>query len=167
MAFIVIIFFAAVIGIMPVTASASDKTTIGAVEDVVIMPQGIRIPARVDTGAASSSLDVSQYSIDGKYVNLRLSERCGGHKIRSLLVGMKTIRTSDGRTKRPVIKLDICIGSELISTHVTLNNRARMTYPFLLGRRSLQGKFVVDVSRVNIQPPTCPGVNPYPTATPE
>jgi hypothetical protein len=167
MTLIILFMFATAAGLFATPAYATDTIAIGAVEDIFIMPFGTKIPARVDTGAASSSLDVSDYNIVGKYVTFTLSERCGGHKIRSRLVGIKTIRTTDGKSKRPIIALYICIGSEVIKTNVTLHDRTKMDYPFLMGRRTLQGRFMVDVSRRNILPPTCPGVKPAPADNPE
>jgi hypothetical protein len=145
-------------GIMSSPVSASEKTVIGAAEEIVIMPQGVRLAARVDTGAYSSSLDVCDFKVESKYVTFALPDRCGGHKMRRPLLRMKTVRTSEGSDKRPVILLDICIGSQLIKTRFTLNDRSKMDYPVLLGRKALDGKFVVDVSRKNILPPLCPGV---------
>jgi hypothetical protein len=123
------------------------------------MPYGALMPARIDTGAASSSLDVSHYRIEGKFVTFTLPDRCGGHIMRSRLVGMKTIRTADGKSRRPIVSIELCVGSEIIKTKVTLNNRERMTYPFLMGRRTLNNRFVVDVSAPHILPPVCRGAD--------
>jgi hypothetical protein len=148
------------------SAEAEEKTIIGAAEEVVIMPVGVRLSARIDTGAYSSSLDVCDYKVEGKYVTFALSERCGNHKMRRPLLKMKTVRTSKGSDKRPVILLDICIGSRIIKTRVTLNDRSKMEFPVLIGRRALAGKFVVDVSRKNLLPPACPGINQAPAEKP-
>jgi hypothetical protein len=144
------------------SAASEDKPTIGSVEDVIIMPFGVKLPARIDTGAYSSSLDVCEFKVEGKNVTFALAERCGGHKMRRPLLRMKTVRTSEGSDKRPVIMLDICIGSRMIKTHVTLNDRSKMEFPVLVGRRALAGKFLVDVSRKKILPPVCPGIIPTP-----
>jgi hypothetical protein len=141
-----------------IPAEPSEKKTIGAVENVVILPWGVTLSARIDTGAATSSLDVCDFKVTGKYVTFTLADRCGGHKIRKPLVQMKTIHTSEGSDHRPIIMIDICLGSELIRTHVTLNDRSKMEHPVLVGRKTLRGKYIVDVSRKNILPPVCPGI---------
>jgi hypothetical protein len=156
--------FAAVIIFIAAPAYATDKIEIGAIEDIIIMPFGASIPARIDTGAALSSLDVIHYTINGDYVTFTLAKRCGGHKIRSRLIGVKPIRSSNGIKKRPIVELDICIGSEVVRTLVTINDRSKMQYPFLMGRQTFQGKFVVDVSRNNLLPPGCRCVKPVPAA---
>lgn len=149
---------AAALGLLAMPTDAAAKIMIGAVEDVVIFPWGVTLAARIDTGAATSSLDVCEFKVVGKYVTFTLADRCGGHKIRRPLIHMKTIHTSEGSDQRPIIVLDMCLGSRLIKTHVTLNDRSKMEYPVLVGRRALRGKYIVDVSRKNLLPPNCPGI---------
>jgi hypothetical protein len=143
---------------LPAALPAGEMTHIGAVEDVAVMPFGTRVTARVDTGATTSSLDVTEYRIEGDHVDFTVASRCGNHKMRRPLLYVKTVRSAQGSNKRPVVMLDICVGSRVVSTKVTLNNRSRMVYPFLIGRSLLNEKYIVDVSRANILPPTCPGV---------
>jgi hypothetical protein len=42
------------------TAFAEDKITIGGIEEVILLPWGITVKARIDTGATLSSLDVCE-----------------------------------------------------------------------------------------------------------
>ncbi len=150
----------AVLCLFAMPIAAAEKKAIGAVEDIVIFPWGLTLAARIDTGAATSSLDVCDFKVVGKYVTFTLADRCGGHKIRRPLLGTKTIHTSDGSGQRPIVMMEICLGSTLIKTRVTLNDRSKMEYPVLIGRRTLRGKYIVDVSSKNLLPPTCPGVKP-------
>ena len=53
-------------------ASAGEKMTIGEVEEVVLMPWGVRLPARIDTGAATSSLDARELIVKDKMAEFRL-----------------------------------------------------------------------------------------------
>lgn len=135
----------------------AEKTVIGAVEEVILLPSGVRLPARIDTGAATSSLDVQEYTVKGKYVEFCLPERCGGQQLRLPLHSWRHIQSTEGDERRPVVTMDICLGSEKLSTQVTLNDRSKLKYPFLVGRRTLKNKFVVDVTRSRIAPPRCPG----------
>jgi hypothetical protein len=150
----------AALSLLAMPADAAEKIILGAVEDVVILPWGITVTARIDTGAATSSLDVCEYKVVGKQVTFTLADRCGGHKIRRQLLRMKTIHTSEGSDQRPIVMMDICLGSNLIKTHVTLNDRSKMEHPLLVGRRTLRGRYIVDVSRKNLLPPSCPGIKP-------
>ena len=47
---------------------ASEKVTIGAVENMTLLPWGVTIPVRIDTGAATSSLDVCDLIVRQKSV---------------------------------------------------------------------------------------------------
>lgn len=143
------------LNVVSMPAETSEKITIGAVEEIILLPWGVRLMARIDTGATTSSLDVCDYKVDGNYVNFSMSIRCGGHKVRRPLLGWKEVRTSEGSERRPVVLVEMCLGPKLIKTHVTLNDRSHMDYPVLVGRRTLRGKFVVDVSSKNIMPPGC------------
>lgn len=37
-------------------ADAEEKIAIGLLEDMILLPWGVKLPARIDTGAATSSL---------------------------------------------------------------------------------------------------------------
>ena len=68
-------------------AEPSEKITAGAVEEIVLLPWGVRLHARIDTGAATSSLDVCAAKVEVKYASFSLSDRCGGHKVWRTLLG--------------------------------------------------------------------------------
>ncbi len=135
--------------------AAAENLTIGAVEDVMLLPWGVQFPARVDTGAATSSIDVCEIAVKGKEVHFTLAGRCGGHRLILPLVEMRRIQTSEGSDERPVVEMELCIGSRRILAPVTLNDRSRLEFPFLVGRNILEGNFIVDVSRSKTIPPTC------------
>ena len=155
MKFVIALLAISIMGVTPLAAGASEKPVIGAIEDITLLPWDIKLPARIDTGAATSSLDVCDVKVTGQHVTFTLPERCGGKTITKPLDNWKTIRTSKGSAERPVVIIDICMGSKIIKTHFTLNDRSGMEYPVLIGRRTLHGKFVVDVSSKNILPPNC------------
>ena len=60
---------------------AQDKISIGVLEDVVLLPWGVKIPARVDTGAALTSLDARDLTIKDDVAEFRLADKYGGTKI--------------------------------------------------------------------------------------
>jgi hypothetical protein len=144
---------------LPQRVSAdADKLVIGQVEDVVLLPWDIRFHARIDTGAAISSLDATDLKVRNNVAYFKLGKRYGDLPMDLPIVGWQDIRTSEGSEKRPVVRLGICVGSKYINTLVTLNDRSKMVYPFLVGRSALSGNFVVDASQSNVAPPTCPQV---------
>jgi len=138
------------------TGEGGEKITIGAVEEVVLLKWGVELPARIDTGAASSSLDARSLKIKNNIVTFKLREEHGGRLIKLPILEYRRIRTSVGRERRPVVLMDLCLGSLHILTQVTLADRSHLKYPLLVGRRVLKGNFVVDVSRRNTTRPSCP-----------
>lgn len=132
------------------------KITIGEVEDVILVPWAVSLPARIDTGADLSSLDAREVAVRNNLAEFKLASSYGGLPLQLPIVGWRQVRTSMGMEKRLVVKISICLGSKLFRTLATLRDRSEMTYPFLVGRSALNGSFLVDTSRSRAAPPTCP-----------
>ena len=135
--------------------SARNKTMLGAVEDVVLLPWGARVSARIDTGAAISALDAREIKVLSRdEIQFKLSPECGGHFVRRRLAGWRKVKSSDGVVeRRPVVNLDLLLGSERLHTPVTLADRSKMEYPLLIGRKTLDRHFTVDVTGERLVPP--------------
>lgn len=136
-------------------AGTKEKTTVGGVEEVALFPWKIKLPARIDTGAARSCLDARDIRIDGGMVEFRLPEQYGGKLLRLPLKGRRNVRSAHSRTKRVIVEIDICIGSRRFLTTVNLTDRSRMEYPLLIGLNVLVNDFLVDVSKSRLLPPIC------------
>lgn len=132
------------------------KITIGCAEEIILSPWGVRLPARVDTGAAMSSLDARDIVIKGDTVEFKLPEKYGGRQMSLPIAGWKNVRSSMANKRRPVVVLEFCLGNRLIRTKVNLNDRSRVKYPFLVGRNALGKDFVVDCDKDMSAPPSCP-----------
>jgi hypothetical protein len=139
-------------------ASANDKTILGEVEDVILMPWGIKLPARIDTGASTSSLDARDLKVEGGVAEFKLSKKYGGMQLRLPVVDWLIIRSSEAREERPIVEVEFCIGSKRIRTRVNLNDRSTVRYPVLIGRNALKENFVVDCMQERCSPPACPEV---------
>jgi hypothetical protein len=139
-------------------ANAEDKMVIGEVEEVVLIPWGVRLPARIDTGAATSSLDARELIVKNNTAEFRLPKMYGGLPLRLPVIEWQKIRSADFRERRPVVEITFCLGPKLIHTQVTLNDRSTVSYPLIIGRNVLKNKFVVDCIRSNCLPPSCPEV---------
>lgn len=133
-----------------------DKTIIGRTE-VVDFPQlGLAgISARVDTGALTSCIhcaDVQIVEIGGnEVVAFTLLDPDHGEYTGRILYAdefaTKVIRSSNGQEEeRFVITSDIVVAGHTLHTEFTLADREHMSYPVLLGRRLLRGRFLVDVA---------------------
>jgi len=136
-------------------AETNEKIIIGEVEEVVLFPWKIKMPARIDTGAAMSCLDARDIRIDGSIVEFRLPEQYGGKILRAPLKGKRRVRSAQGLMRRAVVEIELCIGSRRFLTTVNLANRSGMSHPFLIGRNILAHGFLVDVSRSKMLPSTC------------
>jgi hypothetical protein len=145
-------------GITP--AETKGKISLGAVENVVLLPWGVTMPARIDTGAATSSLDARNIAIKGDAVEFNLPPQYGGRKIRLPLLKVKTVKSAEAKDRRPVVMVEFCIGSKRILTRVNLNDRSNVKYPILIGRNTLMHDFVIDCGTSYCTQPSCPEVAP-------
>ncbi|HSB07227.1 MAG TPA: RimK/LysX family protein [Thermodesulfobacteriota bacterium] len=137
-------------------AYAGEKIIIGEVEDVILLPWKIRLPARIDTGAATSSLDAQELKVGGGFAEFKLSEKFGGRQLRLPIVDWRHIRSSEARERRPIVEIEFCIGPKRVRARVNLNDRSKVKYPLLLGRNILKENFVVDCTQERCSPPSCP-----------
>jgi len=129
------------------TMGEPDRPVIGAEEYVRILPYGFTIPAHIDTGAATTSLDARNMCVEDSIVTFTLPPKWGGATITAPIVDWRYIRTSGSRERRPVIELELCIASRKLRARVNLNDRSGMRYPMLIGRNVITGNFLVDTSR--------------------
>lgn len=128
---------------------------IGAVEPVYILPMKTPFQARIDTGAETSSLDVDDYRYferDGaKWVSFQVINAANGekHVFETRLLRKATIRRINGNEQRPVVKLDIKFGGQIIKASFTLAKRDKFEYQALIGRNILTGRAIVDTALSN------------------
>lgn len=110
------------------------------------------VPAKVDTGADSSSIWASQIKeVKGKlsFVLFDInSPFYSGEKITTSDFSVRLIKNSFGHKEfRYTAKLPVSIEGRDIKVRFSLANRSGNTYPVLIGRRTLQKRFLVDVSK--------------------
>ena len=133
---------------------------IGEVEPVTIVKAGLTLPARIDTGATTSSLDardIQRFERDGKkWVRFTLVDRRSGKKVKiegRLTRTVEITRHGTDPQYRPVVKLKAILGQAELYREFSLTDRSAFTYPVLIGRNFLQGEFIVDVTRKNTTTP--------------
>jgi hypothetical protein len=141
-------------------AEKKEKIQLGVVENVMLLPWGVTLPARIDTGAAISSLDARNLTIKGNMVEFTLPEQYGGQHIRLPIVKWMTVKSAETKEKRPVVLVDLCIGPKRMQTEVNLNNRSNVKHPLLIGRNTLMHGFVVACDTSFCTQPSCPEVTP-------
>ena len=133
---------------------------IGEVEPVTILTAGLTLPARIDTGATTSSIDardIQRFERDGKkWVRFVIVDRRTGKKVKLKKRLTRTVaitRHGAADQKRPVVKLKAVMGKVELRREFSLTDRSKFTYPVLIGRNFLQGEFIVDVTRKNTTAP--------------
>lgn len=133
--------------------SAVEKIVLGRIEWVTIGSKNMRLKARVDSGAQTSSLhaeNIIEKTIDGKrYVQFEsFDSKKNKFIFLEEVIKRSTVRNSDGMTsKRYVIKVKLTLGTKEHEINVNLNNREDLKYNFLIGRNLLMGNYIVDVSQ--------------------
>jgi len=144
----------------PGKGETEEKISIGQVEDVILMPWGARLPARIDTGAATSSLDARDLKVKDGLAVFKLPKKYGSLQFRLPVIGWRNIRGAEFKEERPIVEITFCLGAKMIHTEVNLNDRSTVEYPLILGRNVLKDHFVVDCGRSNCLTPSCPEVRP-------
>lgn len=143
---------------------AAAKDIFGYVEWVEVGRHEIELKAKLDTGAATSSLDAQDIrrlvrrSTGERFVEFTLHDPDSGATIRlkKPLVRLVRIKQHDGSHQvRPVVALDICLGDHLDTVEVSLIDRSEFLYPMLLGRSALEGRVVVDPGLTFTREPEC------------
>ena len=110
------------------------------------------IPAKIDTGADSSSVNVTdiEMSPDGTLA-FNLIEPTG-KRISVKNYSVAVVRSSNGSEEpRYRTQLSLELGGRRIRTTFSLSDRSRNNFPVLIGRKTIKGKFLVDVSKKEIE----------------
>jgi hypothetical protein len=116
-----------------------------------------RLKAKIDTGARTSAIDVASYELkedpgNGLIAILRLAlDWRHPEQMKTIVapvIKMVTVANSNGMCEhRPLVETTIRLGKVTKRVRLTVTNRARMRFRMILGRRALDGDFIVDVSR--------------------
>jgi len=136
-------------------AAPRKKTLLGALEFVQLPEAKLEYVARIDTGAATSSVHAEDIELEPKgrdghrmlHFVTRLKKGGAPRKLRAELVDSVTVRGSEGADRRYVVELVLSCRGRKKRSRVNLNDRSRMRYQLLIGRSFLEGAFIVDVSR--------------------
>ena len=138
-----------------------NKVVVGATEWIYLNPPGLHMTARIDTGAATSSISASnivRFERDGKkWVSFDLDPQDDGHIVHMEAPLERNVRIRQASyediDRRPVVELDLMLGENLRQrTEFTLADRSRMSYPVLLGRAFLRDLVLVDVGAEYLHP---------------
>jgi hypothetical protein len=111
------------------------------------------IKAKCDTGATISALNAEDLEIFKKnklnFVKFRIFK--DSEFVEFKVTEMRQVRSSNGETQiRPVVVIPIQIGKTVFAIDCTLTNRTPMSFPMLLGRTALAGRYLIDSNQSNI-----------------
>ncbi len=132
----------------------NELTTIGRAEVISLPDLDLQeVPAKIDTGADSSAVWATNIYVDeAGLLHYTLfgqdSEFHTGKDLTTTDYTVSQVRSSSGHTQvRYRTHLTLRLGGKRISVMCNLSDRAQNEYPILIGRRTLNGKFLVDATR--------------------
>lgn len=124
---------------------------LGWVENAWLNEPEIKIKAKLDTGAETSSLDaviVKKFRKDGKrWVRFKVRDWESGEEyllVRERVRTVGIVQHDGSRQVRPVVEFTMCLAGRRLQTEVSLINRQEFLYPLLLGRNALEDFALVD-----------------------
>lgn len=133
--------------------NSHEKQVMGWLETIFLQPGNLKVTAKLDTGAKTSSVHASKIEhfskADNPWVRFTFSPDKDSDSIR---IERPLIRTAiikerlSGSSKRDVVTLTFCKNGKDYETEFTLNDRSNFNYPVLLGRSFLAGNVLVDSS---------------------
>jgi len=138
-------------------ADKTDKKVVGRAEVVSFPERGLEnVPARIDTGAKTSSIWASQVTLlDGQLTAVLFGEGNAaytGVPVTFEDFGTAVVANSTGHIQeRYKVRMLVKIHGKKVRAWFTLADRSTQVYPVLIGRNVLLGKFIVDVKKGQIQ----------------
>ncbi|MDD0842564.1 retropepsin-like aspartic peptidase RloA3 [Pseudomonas sp. Gutcm_11s] len=161
----VLVLLSLLVAAPAISANQPTAKSIGWIEEGLLLPENVSLKMKLDTGALTSSMDASdikRFEKDGeKWVKFNVEvQDSNTEKSVSIPFERKVernikVRGAGGADRRPVVRLKMCIGNKIYDEEFSLNNRSKMLYPVLIGRRTLEHLGAVDVSRTFTVEPKC------------
>lgn len=138
--------------LLPGVSVAANKTVYGLNEYATLSDIDLQVAAKLDTGAKTASLsarDIKHFTRNGEtWVRFYLAiDDAHAHPIERPLARVSKIKRRAGDydpddekkyTARPVISLDVCMGTAIHSIEVNLTDRSAFQYPLLIGSEALK-----------------------------
>lgn len=138
-------------------------TIAGWVETVTFPDHAITLDAKLDTGALMSSLSVTdlerfkragkiwyRFTLHGAYGTTATIEQ------RTRRVARVT-RAEVKDTRRPIVRLKVCVAGHEAVTDFTLTDRSGQDYQVLIGRKFLATRMLVDSGHTHLFATPCEG----------
>lgn len=147
------------------TEDVEGKVIVGWIEKGLILPEQTAVKVKVDSGALTSSMhavNIERFKRDGKRwvrYDVDVKDADTGEDVtlqfERPVYRQITVRGAGGEDYRPVVKMRMCIGNRVYEEQFSLRDRSDMTYPVLLGRRTIEHIGLIDVSSTFLLPLEC------------
>jgi hypothetical protein len=142
------------------------KVIVGWIEKGRILPEHTTVKIKVDSGALTSSMhavNIENFTRKGKaWVRYDVpvkdadTDKQVKMKFERPVYRRILVRGAGGEDRRPVVKMSMCIGNQTYEEQFSLRDRGDMTYPVLIGRRTIEHIGLIDVSRTFMVELECP-----------
>jgi hypothetical protein len=134
-----------------VFAESRELEILGWVENAQLPALGMKLKAKLDSGAETSSLDariIKKFRKDGRrWVRFAVTDRETGEEfvvVRERTRTIGVVQHDGSRQNRPVVTMTVCIAGQVLETEVSLIDRSAFIYPLLLGRSTLESFALID-----------------------
>lgn len=159
------------IGFSPISHTYADSRTpgkviAGYVEKITLLPAGIIVSAKLDSGAKTSSINaenIERYKKEGaRWVRFDLVLEDVNDKIHRVPMDLPVSRRvaikrdEHEHDRRVVVELPFCFDGRQRHAEFSLNNRSKFIYPVLLGRAFLNGIALIDPDQAFLTQAQCP-----------
>lgn len=143
------------------TVLAHEKSVVGQVETIRVHELEMDYQARIDTGAATTSIhatDVQVIGEDSDSDDMRdhlgemvkftsVNEKGEKATYKGKIIKVSKIRNAQGVERRYAVKMDLGWNGEHKRVAVNLRDRSKLDYKLLIGRNWLSGDYLVDVDK--------------------
>ncbi|MBV7314382.1 RimK/LysX family protein [Shewanella sp. NIFS-20-20] len=136
---------------------AYSKPVLGPAEIFEVGDSAKEFLARIDTGAANSSLHAVDLEVEGgaskikkhdigKTIRFNTENHRGEHSTSSgKIVDVSTVKNAQGIESRYMVELALGFDGDVRQVKVNLRDRTHMDYKLLIGRNWVKGHYLVDV----------------------
>lgn len=141
--------------------SCANKTIVGQIETIHIKELDSNYQARIDTGAATTSIHATNIEILGKkdesedmrdhlgdtvkFTTYNEDNEASEHTGR--IIKVSKIRNAQGVERRYAVRMHLEFDGKDKKIAVNLRDRSKLDYKLLIGRNWLEGDYLVDVEK--------------------
>ena len=142
--------------------ATGQKQIAGWVENVRLEDSTLLVKAKLDSGAATSSLDVRYTRLfklnRQRMVRFEIEDPETEQRVtfeRPVVRMVRIKQHGGGYLRRPVVLMRVCLGTNAHEVEMSLADRSNFVYSMLLGRSALQNIAIIDPAETYLISPEC------------